>query len=203
MNKALKSAAAGFAVAFITLSAPQAAESLTDEKPFLGAFSANLGLFSEYYFRGISQTDDAPALRGGLDWSATVDEGAGIGVYLGVWGSNVNSNEAAGVDGATIETNYYGGLTGDIGSTGFSWDVGFIYYTYPGAVGSLDYDFVEAQGALSYDFGFSSATASLNYSPENLGKSGAAFYPKLGIDVPVGKYFTLSATTTTTEGTGA
>lgn len=193
MNKALKSAAAGLAAAFIALSAPQAAEPLIDEKSFPGAFSANVGLFSEYYYRGISQTDDAPALQGGVDWSAAVDEGTGTGVYLGVWGSNVDFNEAAGVNGATIEIDYYGGLTGDIGSTGLSWDVGFIYYTYPGAAGSLDYDFVEAQGALSYDFGFASATASLNYSPENFGKSGAAFYPKLGVDVPVGKYLTLSA----------
>ena len=97
MQRALKGAAAVFAAAFITLSAPQAAEPLIDEKSFPGEFSANVGLYSEYYFRGVSQTDDAPALQGGLDWSATVDEGTGIGVYLGVWGSNVDFNEAAGV----------------------------------------------------------------------------------------------------------
>lgn len=193
MQRAPKSVAAGLAAAFITLSAPQAAEPLIDEKSFPGEFSANVSLHSEYYFRGISQTDDAPALQGGLDWSATIDKDTGIGVYLGVWGSNVDFNEAAGVDGATLEVDYNGGLTGNIGSTGLSWDVGFIYYAYPGAAGSLDYDFVEAQGALSYDFGFTSATASMNYSPENFGKSGAAFYPKLGVDVPVGKYLTLSA----------
>jgi uncharacterized protein (TIGR02001 family) len=33
-----------------------------------GAFSANVGLVSEYYFRGISQNDDAPALQGGFDY---------------------------------------------------------------------------------------------------------------------------------------
>jgi uncharacterized protein (TIGR02001 family) len=193
MRRALKSAVAGLAAAFITLSAPQAAEPLIDEKSLPGEFSANVGLYSEYYFRGVSQTDDAPALQGGLNWSATIDKDTGIGVYLGVWGSNIDFNEATGVDGTTLEIDYYGGLTGNIGSTGLSWDVGFIYYTYPGAAGSLDYDFVEAQGALSYDFGLASATASLNYSPENFGNSGVAFYPKLGIDVPVGKYLTLSA----------
>lgn len=192
MQRALKSAAAGLAAAFITLSAPQAAEPLIDEKSFPGEFSANVGLYSEYYFRGVSQTDDAPALQGGIDWSATVDEGTGIGVYLGVWGSNVDFNEGAGVDGATVEIDYYGGLTGNIGSSGLSWDIGFIHYTYPGAAGSLNYDFTEAQGALSFDFGVAAATVSVNYSPENFGESGAAFYPKLGIDVPVGKYLTLS-----------
>ena len=175
MNKALQSAAAGFAAACITLSAPQAAEPFIDKKSFPGAFSANIGLFSEYYFRGISQTDDAPALQGGLDWSATVDGGTGIGVYLGAWGFNVDFNEAAGVDGATIEIDYYGSLTGDIGSAGLGWDVGFIYYTYPGAAGSLDYDFVEGPGALSYDFGFASATVSLNYSPQKFRQKRRGF----------------------------
>ena len=76
--------------------------------------------------------------------------------------------------------------------TGLSWDVGVIYYTYPGASQSLNYDFIEGQAALSYDFGFASATASLNYSPDNFGDCGTAFYPKLAIEVPVGKYLTLS-----------
>lgn len=192
MQKSIKGVVAGLAAAFITLSAAQATEPLVDEKSFPGEFSANVGLFSEYYFRGVSQTDDAPALQGGFDWSATLDKDSGLGVYLGVWGSNVDFNEAGGVDGATVEVDYYGGLTGDIGNTGLSWDIGFIYYTYPGASQSLDYDFVEGQLALSYDFGFASATASVNYSPDNFGNSGAAFYPKLGIDVPVGKYLTLS-----------
>jgi len=193
MQKLLKSTAAGITAAFITLSAPQAAEPLIAGSSIPGEFSANIGLHSEYYFRGISQTDDVPALQGRFDWSATVDEGTGIGVYLGVWGSNVDFNEASGVDGASIEIDYYGGLTGSIGSSGLSWDVGFIYFSYPGAAGSLNYDFVEAQGALSYDFGVATATASLNYSPEYFGESGAAYYPKLAVDVPVGKYLTISA----------
>ena len=191
MHRALKGAAAGLAAAFITFSAPQAAEPLIDGKSFPGEFSANVGLFSEYYFRGISQTDDAPALQGGLDWSASLGE-SGLGVYLGVWGSNVDFNEGTGVDGATVEMDFYGGLTGDIGSTGLSWDVGFIYYTYPGASSSLNYNFVEGQMALTYDVGFAATTASLNYSPDYFGNSGAAFYPKLAVDVPVGKYLTLS-----------
>lgn len=64
-----------------------------------------------------------------------------------------------------------GGFSGAVGSTGLGWDVGFIYYAYPGTAGSLDYDFVEVQGALSYDFGF--ASSSLNYSPDVFGVKGA------------------------------
>lgn len=193
MHRLLMGTAAGLTAAILSTASIQAAEPLIDAKSFPGEFSANVSLVSEYYFRGVSQTDDAPAAQGGFDWSATVDEGTGIGIYLGVWGSNVDFNEAGGVDGATIEIDYYGGLTGSIGDTGLGWDIGFIYYTYPGAASSLDYDFWEGQVALSYDFGIASATASLNYSPENFGKSGDALYPKLGVEAPIGKYLTLSA----------
>lgn len=106
-------------------------------------------------------------------------------LYLGVWGSNVDFNEAAGFDGATVEVDLYGGLKGSISDTGISWDVGLIYYTYPGAAGSLNYDFVEVQGSLGYDFGVASVTASYNYSPDYFGASDGASYPKLAVDVPV------------------
>ncbi|MGB0630108.1 MAG: TorF family putative porin [Alphaproteobacteria bacterium] len=193
MHKLLMGVAAGVTAAFLSTAPAQAAEPLIDAKSFPGEFSANVSLVSEYYFRGVSQTDDAPAAQGGFDWSATVDEGTGIGVYLGVWGSNVDFNEAAGVDGATIEIDWYAGLTGPVGETGVSWDVGVIYYSYPGADRNLNYDFFEGQIALSYDFGLAAATASLNYSPDNFGGTGDAFYPKLGIEAPIGKYLTLSA----------
>ena len=112
-----------------------------------GTFSANVGLTSEYLFRGLSQTDDAPALQGGFDYEVSLAKP--VALYLGVWGSNVDFNEGAGVDGATIEIDWYGGLRGNIGDTALGWDVGFIYYSYPGAASSLNYDFIEAQAALS------------------------------------------------------
>jgi len=150
-----------------------------------GTFSANVGLTSEYLFRGLSQTDDAPAIQGGFDYE--VELAKPVALYLGVWGSNVDFNEGGTVDGATIEVDLYGGLRGNIGDTGLGWDVGFIYYSYPGAASSLNYDFIEAQAALSYDFGLAAVTASVNYSPENFGDSGSALYPKLAVDVPVAR----------------
>ena len=192
MHKALKTAAAGVAAALISMSAANAAEPLVDAKMIPGTFSANVGVWSEYYFRGISQTDDAPALQGGFDWSAKLSEKHGLGVYLGVWGSNVDFNEAAGVDGATLEMDVYGGITGEIGSTGIGWDVGFVKYMYPGADGSLNYDFLEGKVALSYDFGVVAATASVNYSGNYYGASGESWYPKLALEAPVGKYLTVT-----------
>lgn len=193
MHKAVKTAVAGVAAAIISMSAANAAEPLVDAKMIPGEFSANVGIWSEYYFRGISQTDDAPALQGGFDWSAKLDEKMGLGIYFGTWGSNVDFNEAAGIDGATLELDVYGGLTGEIGSTGIGWDVGFIQYLYPGAAGSLNYDFLEGKVALSYDFGFVAATASVNYSGNYYGASGESWYPKLALEAPVGKYLTVTA----------
>ena len=118
-----------------------------DKSPIPGSFSANVALTSEYFFRGLSQTDDAPAIQGGFDYEVEVAKP--VSLYLGVWGSNVDFNEASSVDGATIEIDWYGGLKGSIGDTGLSWDAGLIYYHYPGADSSLDYDFVEVQGVLT------------------------------------------------------
>jgi len=148
-----------------------------------GSFSANVGFVSEYFFRGISQTDDGMAIQGGFDYEVEVAKPTSL--YLGVWGSNVDFDEASGVDGATLEFDLYGGLKGSIGDTGLSWDLGVIYYMYPGAASNLNYDFVEIAGSLDYDFGVAAVTASINYSPENFGDSGVAWYPKLAVDVPV------------------
>jgi len=153
------------------------------ESSIPGTFSANVGFVSEYFFRGLSQTDDAPAIQGGFDYEVEVAEPTSF--YAGVWGSNVDFNEASGVDGATMEMDLYGGLKGMIGDTGLSWDLGLIYYMYPGADSNLNYDFLEVAGAIGYDFGPAAVTASLNYSPENFGDSGEALYAKFAVDVPV------------------
>ena len=147
-----------------------------------GTFSANVALTSEYYFRGISQTDDKPALQGGFDYEVAVAKP--VSVYLGVWGSNVDFNEST-TDGASVEIDWYGGLRGKIADTGLSWDVGAIYYSYPGANADFNYNFWEAVGSLGYDFGVASVTASLNWTPDNTTDLGEGRYSKFAVDVPV------------------
>nr|MDJ0870709.1 TorF family putative porin [Gammaproteobacteria bacterium] len=44
-----------------------------------GDLSANIGVVSNYYFRGVTQTDDKAAVQGGLDWVH------GTGIYVGTW----------------------------------------------------------------------------------------------------------------------
>ncbi|WP_288902361.1 TorF family putative porin [uncultured Sneathiella sp.] len=159
------------------------AEPLVEESAIPGEFSANISLTSDYIFRGISQTGNNPAVQGGFDY--TYDFGPAA-VSAGIWASNVKFSDA------TIEIDYYAGVGGSIDN--FSWDLSAIYYSYPGADSSLNYDFFEIAPSIGYDFGFMAVSAGLNYSPEYFGDSGDAYYTHGGIDIPLGKYFTLSGT---------
>jgi uncharacterized protein (TIGR02001 family) len=85
-------------------------------------FTGNLGIFSDYRFRGISQTNKKPAIQGGVDFVHK------SGFYLGNWNSNVDS---AFYNGANIEMDFYGGWKTTI--EGFGLDLGAIYYYYPGS----------------------------------------------------------------------
>ena len=84
--------------------------------------SANIGLATEYVFRGISQTSEGPAVQGGFDATCGM-------FYAGVWASNLDwgSNDNRNV--ANIEMDWYGGVKFNTGR--IAWDLGVIYYTYP------------------------------------------------------------------------
>jgi len=102
---------------------PAFAQTAAAEPESPWAFSANLGLFSDYRFRGISQTDKKPALQGGFDVSHS------SGLYIGNWDSNVDS---AMYNGANLEMDFYGGWKKSF-DNGFGIDLGAIYYYYPGS----------------------------------------------------------------------
>jgi uncharacterized protein (TIGR02001 family) len=102
--------------------------------------SGNMGIFSDYRFRGFSQTFEQPAIQGGIDYSHA------SGFYLGNWNSNVSS--LVYTDGS-IEMDFYGGYKFDAGPIGL--DVGLLQYYYPGAAaGGVKYDTVEAYVAGSW-----------------------------------------------------
>ncbi len=93
--------------------------------------SYNIGLFSEYVFRGYTQTHNDPALQGGIDYEHS------SGFYLGAWMSNVSWTTDGGASsqfesGGTLEIDIYGGYAGEFGETGIGYDVGFLQYLYPG-----------------------------------------------------------------------
>ncbi len=99
--------------------------------------SANVGVTSNYLWRGLEQTGGKAAVSGGIDYSAE------SGFYVGVWASNADW-----ADGMTYELDFYGGFGGAINDT-VSYDVGFIYYAYPDET-SGDADFSEVYANFSF-----------------------------------------------------
>ncbi len=174
----MKNTASYKVLALCALSLATAAPAFADDFEFSG----NAGFVSEYSFRGIAQSDEHPALQGGFDVSHS------SGLYAGVWGSNIDFNDG---DQAALEVDGYLGYSNDY--EGLNYDIGAIYYAYPGADSSLDYDFVEFALALGYDFDVAAASVSVNYSPEYFGNSGHAEYYAAGVDVPLPADLSLSA----------
>lgn len=105
--------------------------------------STTLTLTSDYTFDGVSQTQEDPAFQASLDYSHE------SGFYAGIWGSNVDFGPG---DPADVEVDYYAGVAGDIGDTGFGYEGGLYYYTYTGAP-SKGYDYGEALLATTFPFG--------------------------------------------------
>lgn len=144
-------------------------------------FSANVALTTDYRFRGISQTSEDPALQGGFDYSYTP-----VGFYAGVWASNLDFG-VPDPDQATLEMDFYGGFAGAL-PNGIGWDIGGLYYYYPGSntgPGAADYDYFEAYGSLSYDFGSFNVDGGVNYSPDYFFESGDATYVYGDVGVPL------------------
>ena len=109
----------------------------------------NVGAFSDYRYRGISQTRVKPALQAGVDFS----QGA---FYLGAWASNIKWIKDLGGD-ANVEIDLYGGIKGEI-SKELTYDVGVLTYQYPSNKLSPSANTTEIYGALTY------GPATLKYS---------------------------------------
>ena len=115
LKKSLLAVAVAAAAGLPALASAQAASS-----PH--SFTGNVGLFSDYKFRGYTQTNYNPALQGGFDYAHA------SGFYLGNWNSNV---EQSLYTGASLEMDFYGGFKGKLGEA--TYDLGGIYYYYPGS----------------------------------------------------------------------
>ncbi|WVN41834.1 TorF family putative porin [beta proteobacterium MWH-UniP1] len=110
------------ALSLAALTAPALAQDKKAPEPDY-TISGNFGLTSDYRFRGISQSNKKPAIQGGIDFAHK------SGLYLGNWNSSVS--EWAANDSAGIEQDLYGGYKFE--AMGISFDLGAIYYYYPGA----------------------------------------------------------------------
>jgi uncharacterized protein (TIGR02001 family) len=165
-------AAATLAVGFSALAPDAFAQ--TRIEPLDLTVSATPALSTDYLFRGISQTRNRPAAQ--LTLEAVHDSG----VYIGAFASNV---AFAGTNGRQ-ELDLLAGYRFD--AAGISWDIGGIYYTYPGydhAPGAYEIDYGEV--ALKATKAFDSVTllGSAYVSPNYFGRSGTGIYVEGGADL--------------------
>lgn len=95
-------------------------------------FSANAAITSDYRFRGVSQSEQDPAIQGGIDFSQN-------GIYLGAWGSTIDFGSFD--PDADLEVDLYGGYKWKAADV--EWDVGLIHYAYPGSESANELPFTE------------------------------------------------------------
>ena len=161
----------------------------------------NIGLYSQYIFRGLTQTDRGPALQGGVDLTHS------SGFYLGAWASNIswlrdynsfNSGRAY-KEGGHLELDIYGGYRYTFGN-GVGIDLGALQYIYPGSKtpgshgGWASAYTTELYGALSYGWVQAKISTVVSDSAWTVGKykpqahsddAQGTYYAELNATIPV------------------
>ncbi len=119
--------------------------------------SGNVALTSDYVFRGVSQTQENPAISAGVDLTKN-------GFYAGGWASNIDFG-----DDTDAEGDLYAGYRPEV--AGYALDFGVIGYLYAGQPDGADYDYVELKAAASRAVGPATLGAAVYYSPDFFGAS--------------------------------
>lgn len=160
--------------------------------------TGNVGLYSQYIFRGLKQTNGDPALQGGFDYSHS------SGFYAGTWASNVSwlrdGTTAGGAgapgykSGGSLEWDFYGGYKWALPKD-FTLDLGTLYYWYPGDANNVvanggnplnpKADTWEVYAGLSWKW----LSAKFSYSVDNktfgVLDSGGTYYVDLTASYPI------------------
>lgn len=150
-------------------------------------FTANVGLVSDYLYRGISQTNARPAIQGGVDYTHS------NGLYAGAWASSISwLTDSPAVTGATssqMELDTYFGFRNTLANE-VSYDVGFLRYNYPASyaaalpAGSAKADTDEIYGAIGYKWISAKYSYSLGDTFGIVGASGSNYF-EVNASVPV------------------
>lgn len=132
-------------------------------------FTAEVSLLTDYRFRGVSRSDEDPAV------SATLGMVHDSGLYAGIRATSIDGrddfrsrNPAFGSLG-DAQVDLYAGIGGPLGQ-GWDYDAGVQYYWFAGGAGATDY--VEPYASISYLIGPLSATAGAKYAPSQRALGG-------------------------------
>jgi uncharacterized protein (TIGR02001 family) len=128
---------------------------------------------TDYDFRGISQTNPD---RDGIDpaFQLGVNYNFDNGVYLGLWGSNVDYGPGA----PSLEIDYTAGYAGGDAVESFGYDFGITYYTYMDA---SDGNTAEIYAGLSKGW----FSGKLWYSDDYASTKNSGFYLEGNAAIPV------------------
>jgi uncharacterized protein (TIGR02001 family) len=168
--------------------------------------SGSVGLFSQYIFRGLTQTDRKPALQGNFDINHS------SGLYLGIWSSNISwlrdkygvnqTDETQTVYGAggNQEIDIYAGFKkDDIAKTGLGIDFGALQYYYPGSERGRDNGWAKANttevyGAINYYWVQAKYSHVVSKDAWGFGRTNTVnadakgtYYAELNANIPIGE----------------
>jgi uncharacterized protein (TIGR02001 family) len=104
------------------------------------SLSANIGVVSNYMWRGMTQTDDQAAIQGGLDANHA------SGFYAGTWVSNVDF----GAGGANYELDLYTGYNIPFADDNARLGFNLGYYAYPDSNAEIDFSEISITGGYGY-----------------------------------------------------
>jgi uncharacterized protein (TIGR02001 family) len=148
------------------------------------SLTGNVGLFSQYIFRGLTQTDRKPAVQGGFDYEHR------SGLYAGTWASNVSWLRDGGVyqSGGSGEFDLYGGFRNTVPGTDFSYDVGGLYYWYPGSPvpGAIRANTFELYGSVGWRWVSVKYSRSMDKRTFGVPDSRGTWYLDITASVPLG-----------------
>jgi len=130
MKALQKTAISAAAVALLTGLTSVAAFAEEAAAPEVSPITANVTVASSYVYRGLTQTNNKPAIQGGFDYAHE------SGFYIGNWNSNISwisdsYPNAKTPTTAPIEMDFYAGFKKELFAEGFASDVGVLQYYYP------------------------------------------------------------------------
>jgi len=184
--------------------------------PEVSPITANVTVASSYIYRGLTQTNNKPAIQGGFDYAHE------SGFYVGNWNSSISwisdsynavpasalPSKTAPSTTAPIEMDFYAGFKKELIGEGFASDIGVLQYYYPtsGLGGVQSQAFVTANPLMRQTSGTNPSTTELylaqnftfgpvtgfgkfSYAVTNLfgiQKSAGSFYPDLTANYDTG-----------------
>jgi len=193
-KKAISAVAVGLLTGLACASA-FAEDAPAADAPEVSPITANVTVTNNYVYRGITQTDNKPAIQGGFDYAHE------SGLYIGNWNSSISwvsdqyKSSSNGTVSAPLEMDFYGGFKKELIGEGFASDIGVLQYYYPtSGLSTTTYanpNTTEVYVAQNFTFGPLTGFGKVSYAVStlfgNLNSTGS-YYPDLTLNYDTGVF---------------